>query len=271
VRADPGQLEQVVLNLAVNARDAMPRGGTLTLETANAVLDESRSQKQRDDVRPGQYVMLAVSDTGEGMDAETARRAFEPFFTTKKEGRGTGLGLSTVYGIVRQSGGSITVESQPGRGTTFRVFLPRDEASADPEPRPEVRLAPSTSGQTVLVAEDSDGVRLLIRQVLEGAGYGVLEARSGEEALSVAARHPGTIDLLVTDVVMPGMGGREMADRLAAERPGLRSLFMSGYTEDAILAQGVLQASIDFIEKPFTPSALLRKVRQVLDRAARAG
>jgi len=268
VSADPGQVEQVILNLVVNAREAMPQGGTLTLETSNVVLDESYTQRHPG-VRPGDCVMLAVSDTGQGMDAETMSRIFEPFFTTKKEGHGTGLGLATVHGIVQQSGGHLSVYSEPGHGTTLKVYLPRVEGTAVEEvPRP-LFLTPLPSRGTALVAEDADGVRRLVKQVLHKRGFLVLEARSGEEALAVAAAHPGPIDLLVTDVVMPGMNGREMADRLAKERPGTKVLYMSGYTEDAIIAQGVLKGSIDFIEKPFSTFAFERKVAETLGRSER--
>ncbi len=267
VRADPGQLEQVILNLAVNSRDAMPQGGRLTIETGNVVLDEPAAQRHLD-VRPGPYVMLAVTDTGAGMDPQTLAHAFEPFFTTK--GQGTGLGLSTVYGIVKQSGGTIRASSEPGRGTTFRIYFPREEAAPaasrrDPEP-----AVPERRGQTILVVEDSDPVRDLVSQVLAGDGYSVLVARSGQEALRIAERHRGTIHLLITDVVMPGMRGREVADRIAAARPGTRVLFVSGYTEDAIVHQGVLEAGIDFLGKPFTPRALERKVGEILARPAAA-
>ncbi|HZY04581.1 MAG TPA: ATP-binding protein [Anaeromyxobacteraceae bacterium] len=263
VRADPGQLEQVILNLAVNSRDAMPEGGKLTIETGNVALDESDAQRHLD-VRPGPYVMLAVTDTGAGMDAETLARVFEPFFTTK--GQGTGLGLSTVYGIVKQSGGTIRAHSEPGRGTTFRIYFPREHAAPVAEKRAPEPAVREHRGQTVLVVEDSDPVRDLVSQVLARGGYSVLKARCGEEALQVAAQHPGTIHLLITDVVMPGMRGREVADRIAAARPETRILYVSGYTEDAIVHHGVLEAGIDFLGKPFTPQALERKVDEILAR-----
>ncbi len=262
VRADPGQMEQVVMNLAVNSRDAMPDGGRLTIETANVVLDDSYVGRHPD-VRPGQYVLLQVGDTGKGMDAETLARVFEPFFTTKGR-KGTGLGLSTVYGIVKQSGGHLSAQSEPGRGTTFQIYLPREESLQEREAVPVPVPVSEPHGETILVAEDSDGVRRLVRQVLTRCGYSVLEARNGEEALSVAERHPGPIRLTVTDVVMPGMGGRLMADRLKSARPEMRVLFMSGYTEDAIVTKGVLQGGIDFLAKPFTPFALEQKVKEIL-------
>jgi signal transduction histidine kinase/CheY-like chemotaxis protein len=262
IRADPGQVEQVVMNLAVNARDAMPRGGTLTLETANVLLppggEGPRSAGDED------HVLLAVSDTGEGMDAATLERLFEPFFTTKNE-RGTGLGLSTVYGIVTQSGGRVAVESAPGRGTVFRVHFPRERDVVAPPPGVE-RSAADPGTRTILVAEDSDPVRALMRDVLELRGHRVLDARSGEEAVALSEQHAGPIDLLLADVVMPGMSGRELAERLGASRPELRVLYVTGYTDDRILTEGLLQARIDLLEKPFTPDALLWKIGEVLGR-----
>jgi signal transduction histidine kinase/CheY-like chemotaxis protein len=263
VRADPGQMEQVILNLAVNSRDAMPKGGKVTIETGNVVLDESAAQRHVD-VRPGPHVMLAMTDTGAGMDAETLARVFEPFFTTK--GQGTGLGLSTVYGIVKQSGGSIWAYSEPGRGTTFKIYMPREEGAPVAEEPAAEPVARQARAETILVVEDSDMVRNLVYQVLARRGYTMLLARSGEDALRIAGLFQGTIHLLVTDVVMPGMGGRQVADRLAATRPGIRVLYVSGYTENAIVHQGVLQAGIDFLEKPFTPQALERKVEEILGR-----
>jgi signal transduction histidine kinase/ActR/RegA family two-component response regulator len=264
VRADPGQMEQVLLNLAVNARDAMPVGGRLTIETANATLDESHRQRDAD-VRPGPYVVIAVSDTGRGMDPDTAARVFEPFFTTKGT-LGTGLGLSTVYGVVKQSGGHIWLYSEPGHGTTFKIYLPRDEeAPPVEEPQPEATTA-SGGGETVLVVEDSDRVGDFIEQVLTRHGYLVLRARDGGEAVGLAERHPGAIDLLLTDVVLPGGSGRESADRILARRPETARLFISGYTADAIVRHGVLEPGLNFLEKPFTPSALVQKVTEVLGR-----
>jgi PAS domain S-box-containing protein len=262
VRVDPGQLEQVLVNLAVNARDAMSEGGTLSIETANVTLDDQVVRRHAD-ARPGPYTMLAVSDTGHGMDPETQRRIFEPFFSTKGE-RGTGLGLSTVYGIVQQSGGLIHVYSEPGQGTTFRIYLPRQ---AGPVEQEEVAPAPTpvrARGETILVAEDSDGVRRLVRSVLTEAGFRVLEARNGEEAIQIAAEHQGRIDLLLTDVVMPVVSGRSAAELISASRPETRVLFMSGYTEDTVLTRRVLEAGVDFLEKPFSPAALAKKVQEVL-------
>jgi PAS domain S-box-containing protein len=275
VKADPGQMEQMILNLCVNARDAMPDGGRLTIRTANVQLDETAAARWND-VKPGPYVMLEVADTGIGMDAETRSHLFEPFFTTKEQGKGTGLGLSTVYGTVKQSGGHISVESEPGQGSTFTVYLPRVAATAPPpEPRPaaaapaprprvEARLTPGR-GETILLVEDAQRVRAVVREILEMSGYVVLEARHGAEALELSNQHPGVIHLLVTDVVMPQMSGRELAQRLATLRPELKVLYMSGYTDDAIVRHGVLAAGIAFLAKPFTPDALALKVREVLD------
>ncbi len=264
VKADPGQMEQVLLNLAVNARDAMPGGGALTIETANAELDETYARRFVG-VAPGRYVVLMVSDTGCGMDRETLSRVFEPFFTTKDPGKGTGLGLSTVYGIVRQNDGQVRVSSAPGRGSTFRVYLPRvDEPSEHAVAAPGRGSAPRGS-EVVLLAEDDAAVRDAARLVLESHGYTLVVASSGEEGLRAAERFPGPIHLLLTDVVMPGISGRQLSDRLTAVRPSTRTLFMSGYTEDAIMHHGVLEDGLAFLQKPFTPHVLLHKVREVLD------
>jgi PAS domain S-box-containing protein len=268
VKVDVGQLEQVVMNLVVNARDAMPRGGRITLETANVAFDEAYRETHLE-VAPGPHVMLAVSDTGIGMDRATLDQAFEPFFTTKEPGKGTGLGLSTVFGIVKQSGGSIFAYSEPGRGATFKLYFPLFE-----EPRPHVEprqatLRPSPTGEVVLVAEDDDQVRAVVRRVLSRAGYRVLEARSGGEALAVAEREVDRIDLLVTDVVMPEMGGPELGLALRGRRPALKLLYMSGYTDDSMLRHGLLEGEVAFMQKPVTPELLLRKVREALDTPPR--
>jgi PAS domain S-box-containing protein len=263
VKADPGQIEQMLLNLTVNARDAMPQGGQLTIEVRNAHLDETAVGGDGD-VRPGPYVLLAVSDTGCGMPPAVLERIWEPFFTTKGEA-GTGLGLATVYGIVKRSGGHVTVSSIVGAGTTFRIYLPRLDQPATVE-RPQAAPAvPPRGEETVLLAEDEDAVRALVRHVLQGCGYTVLEGRDGAEALRVARRHQGPIALLVTDVVMPRLSGREVAERLTAMYPGLKVLFLSGYTDDAVMRHGIQEAEVHFLQKPFSPAALVRKVREVLE------
>src|SRR5438445_797546 len=262
VKVDPGQLEQIIMNLAVNARDAMPRVGRLSIETANVEMDESYVHGHPL-ARPGHYVMLAVSDTGTGMDAATQARIFEPFFTTKEAGKGTGLGLATVYGIVRQSSGFIWVYSEPGHGTSFKIYLPR----VDEPVSPAGAAAPQVVGgsETVLVVEDVAAVRAVTRQMLERQGYCVLEAANGATALSLARQHQSAIHLLVTDVVMPEVSGRELADQLVQLRPDMKVLFMSGYTDDAVVRHGILQEGIAYLQKPFTPDTLARKVRAVLD------
>jgi len=263
VKADPGQLEQVLVNLAVNARDAMPNGGRLTIETRNVDLDADYPT-ERVMIPAGRYVMLAVTDNGTGMDAQTNARIFEPFFTTKPVGKGTGLGLATVYGVVQQSGGYIWLYSELGHGTSFKIYLPRVDADG-PQPAEEEQRASALDGsETVLVAEDEEAVRLIIAKALEARGYRVLSARDGSEALELAAGHGG-IDLLVTDVVMPDMNGRELSRCLTEARPNLRTLYLSGYTDDAMLHRGVLQEGVAFLQKPFSLGALARKVRDVIE------
>jgi len=266
VKADPGQIEQVLMNLAVNARDAMPEGGKLTIETANVEVDEEYAAVHVG-VQPGAYVQLAVSDTGCGMDDQTRARIFEPFFTTKERGKGTGLGLSTVYGIVKQSGGHICVFSELGKGTTFKIYLPR-EASASTVIRPSAVPRGARGTETILVVEDEEVLRRVTRRSLEAAGYRVLTASDGLDALVVSAEHAGEIDLLLTDVVMPRMSGREVVQELGKTRPTLKIVYMSGYTDDAIVHLGVLKAETHFLAKPFTSADLTRKVREVLDKPA---
>jgi two-component system cell cycle sensor histidine kinase/response regulator CckA len=264
VRADAGQLDQVLLNLAVNARDAMPTGGKLTIETANVELDAADAAEHAE-MQPGAYVLLCVTDSGCGMDADARAHIFEPFFTTKEPGRGTGLGLSTVYGIVKQSGGHISVDSEPGKGTTFRIYLPRVEDAAT-TPTPSVDAARHGS-ESVLLVEDEPQVRELAREILSANGYVVIDAGSPQGALERVQSGP-RIDLILADVVMPGMSGPELVKRLQASYPSAHVVFMSGYTNDAIVHHGALGGTAAFIQKPFTPNTLLRKLREVLDKNA---
>jgi CheY-like chemotaxis protein len=268
VKADPGQIEQVIMNLVVNARDAMPKGGRILIETSNVELDETYAQDHAT-VRPGRYVMLAVTDTGIGMAADTVAHIFEPFYTTKESGRGTGLGLSTVYGIVKQSGGYIWVYSEPGKGTSFKVYLPRVDDRVEAASTVEAPGAPARNGnETILLVEDEPAVRELTRMVLAGRGYSILEALNPQDAERLAGSHRGEIHLLLTDVVMPGISGRELAKRLTARHPHLRVLYMSGYTYNVIAEDGTLEEGISFLQKPFTPQALTQKVRETLDRVS---
>jgi len=263
-RADPNQIEQVIMNLAINARDAMPDGGTVMIETRNATLDDAYAA-QHVSVIPGDYVMLAVSDTGCGMDERTKSRIFEPFFTTKPAGRGTGLGLSTVYGIVKQTGGNIWLYSEPGKGTTFKVYLPAIAAlPADIGKVAPAEAAPRGAG-TVLVVEDDEQLRRLTHRALDAQGYTVLVADRGGTALDISRRHKGDIDLLLTDVIMPDTNGRKLAETIRAARPGLRVLYMSGYPDGAIASHGMLEPGVAYLAKPFTTEAITRKVREVLE------
>jgi CheY-like chemotaxis protein len=259
-------MEQVILNLAVNARDAMPSGGRLTIETSNAELDEAYAYTHIGS-KPGRYVMMSVSDTGLGMSAEVRERAFEPFFTTKEKGKGTGLGLSTCYGIVKQSGGNIWAYSESGRGTTFKIYLPWAE-EVSREMKHKAEAAEILKGtETILAVEDEIEVRKLVAQILTGQGYTVIEASHGEEALKVARENSEKkIHLLLTDVVMPGMSGHELAVTLGFQHPDLKVLYMSGYTDNAIVHHGVLEEGVNYIQKPFTLDALARRVREVLDQ-----
>jgi CheY-like chemotaxis protein len=265
VKADPGQVEQVIINMAVNARDAMPRGGKLTIETHNVVLDQEYA-RQHLNVVAGRYVLLAISDTGIGMDESTRERIFEPFFTTKQQGRGTGLGLPMCYGIIRQHNGYIWVYSEPGQGTTFKVYLPQiDEPTETLAQALDANASPRGS-ETILLVEDETAVRELAARALREQGYTVFEASHPDEALAIAsAQPPGSIQLLLTDVVMPRMSGKALAEELLRLRPDIRTLFISGYTDNAIVHHGRLNPGVAFLPKPFSPAILARKVREVLD------
>ncbi len=264
VRADPGQIEQVILNLVVNARDATPSGGRITLETRNVELDAEYASK-RLEVNSGWYVMLAVSDTGSGMDEATKTRIFEPFFTTKEVGKGTGLGLATVHGIIKQSGGHIEVYSEVGQGTCFKVYLPLINKNST-QFAGKSETAAARGNETILIVEDDERVLGLARLALVSNGYCVLEATNGEKALRLAESHPQKIDLLLTDLVMPQMNGRELVERLAKSKPGIKVLYTSGYTDDAVVRNGILESGVSFLQKPFTPGSLLRKMREILDK-----
>jgi CheY-like chemotaxis protein len=266
VKADPHQMEQVIVNLVVNARDAMPNGGSITIETSDAELDVAYAQAH-EGVKPGSYVMLAVSDSGTGMDATTQSQIFEPFFTTKGR-EGTGLGLSTVYGIVKQSGGSIEVYSEVGKGTSFKIYLPRCAERAERDTPVRAAAIVPNGRATVLLVDDDQPVSAAAQRTLERAGYLVLAATNGKEALELASRHSGTIDLLITDLVMPEIGGRQLARQLTALRPGLVVLYTSGYTAEAMNQQAVLEDGDSFLGKPFTPDGLLRRVHEVLQPAS---
>jgi CheY-like chemotaxis protein len=264
VKVDPGQIQQVIMNLVVNARDSMQGGGRLTIETANVVLEPDYA-REHEGVSVGRHVMLAVTDTGTGMSPEVRSRIFEPFFTTKERGRGTGLGLSTVFGIVKQSGGHIWVYSEVDRGSTFKVYFPASDASDEPalDSGPDGALIGGS--ETILLVEDEDLVRRAAREVLRKRGYTILEASGPHEALAFCQNFHGPIQLMLTDVVMPNMSGKELAQKLAEFKPEIKVLYMSGYTEDTIVHHGVLDSGIEYLQKPFTPDSLARKVRQVLD------
>jgi CheY-like chemotaxis protein len=264
VKIDPTQVEQVLINLAVNARDAMPNGGSLTIKTSNIYLGK-REASLYPDLSPGPYVQLSVADNGIGMDEEIQSHIFEPFFTTKEEGKGTGLGLSMCYGIVKQNNGHIYVESQPGQGSTFRILIPRVRQAATPVIPEEERQNIAVGSEVILLVEDDSLVRGLGAEVLRQSGYTVLEAEDGREALKIAQQHSGEIQLLLTDVVMPNMGVAELARQLKAARPEIKVLFTSGYTDDSIVRQGVLEPGVEFIEKPYSPTDLLARVGEVLE------
>jgi PAS domain S-box-containing protein len=265
IRTDPHHIEQAIVNLAVNARDAMPDGGRITIETSNSQIDETYA-KTHMGVQPGEFVMIAVSDTGHGMDSVTRHNIFEPFFTTKQRGKGTGLGLATVYGMVKQSGGDIWVYSEPGQGTTFKLYFPRVVEPASPGVVEKPELRRHDGGETVMLVEDETQVRDLEVTMLRQLGYSVLAAADGKEAMDVSRAHPGKISLLVTDVVMPNMSGKQVADALLSSRPDLRVLYLSGYTGNTIGHHGVLDSSVDFLTKPFSRESFARKIREILSR-----
>ena len=264
IEADPGQIEQVILNLAVNARDAMPKGGRLTITASNVELDESYKRKH-EPVVPGKYVMLAVEDTGCGMDSKTQLRIFDPFFTTKEVGKGTGLGLATVYGIVKQTGGYIWVYSEVDQGTVFKIYLPRIEKTLQPVEQKAAELPVLKGWETILFAEDSESLREMGREYLQSIGYTVLPAASGKEALQQAKDFGKTIHLLVTDVVMPELNGPDLARQIVALRPEIKVIFTSGYTSETLAQRGSLDPSVAYIQKPYRPKALARRIREVLD------
>jgi CheY-like chemotaxis protein len=263
IKADPTQMDQIFLNLAVNARDAMPRGGKLTFKTENFSVYEAMTFKDFE-IAPNQYVVLTVSDTGTGMDAETQARIFEPFFTTKSGGKGTGLGLATVYGIVKQSGGYVLCESTLDKGTSFRVFFPRVQAQLEQTASKDGRTALPRGSETILVAEDAESLRSLIHDFLSQLGYTVLQAANGSDAMYLAQNHKVPIDLLLTDIVMPGMSGRELAQNFVIKYPAAKVLYMSGYTDDTIVRHGIEEGAVALLTKPFTMEAIARKVREVL-------
>jgi signal transduction histidine kinase len=264
VRIDPRQVEQILMNLSVNARDAMPHGGRVTIETANATVDEHFAQFTPGLI-PGRYVLLAVTDSGLGMDENTRSRIFEPFFTTKDPGKGTGLGLAMVYSIVQQAKGHIEVYSELGHGTVFKLYLPSVDGVDQPKEATDDQAASLQGTETILLVEDAEGVRALLQDVLTMYGHQVLVARDGEEGIRLANDHTGPIDLIITDIVMPRMGGRELVERVVTTRPTVRALYLSGYTDEAVMRHGVLEAGAAFLQKPFTARQLMTKVRQILD------
>jgi CheY-like chemotaxis protein len=268
VRADRGQIEQVLLNLTLNARDAMPRGGRLTITTGEVRLDAEYAFGREVTVRPGPYVLISVSDTGQGIDRLTLTHLFEPFFTTKPVGQGTGLGLSTVYGIVKQSEGYIWAYSEPGQGATFKIYLPCDPAASSSPPAGQTETAGANTGEVILVVEDEEAVRSMTARLLESQGYQVVVAGDGAEALAAIRQRAGRLDLVVTDVAMPVMNGRELAEQLRRLRPGLPVLFMSGYTDDEMVRRGLIEPSQPFLSKPFTPDILAGAVRLLIDQSA---
>ena len=265
IKADPSQIEQILMNMVVNARDAMPEGGSLSIETRQVYLD-GQYLRMHNGVKKGQYVLLAITDTGMGMDKETQKRIFEPFFTTKGKAKGTGLGLSTVYGIVKQSEGHLWVYSEPGLGTTFKIYLPAYKEDVRREKEPDKEEKPLGGNETILVVEDEYLVRELVCDTLQNSGYTILEAANGKEALEIYHSNQQNIDLILTDVIMPEMSGRKLVETLAEKYPGLKSLYMSGYTDDAIIRHGVLEPGMNYIQKPFSPRSLLKKINEVLNK-----
>ncbi|MGB7909212.1 MAG: ATP-binding protein, partial [Syntrophobacteraceae bacterium] len=264
VKIDPSQVDQVLANLVVNARDAISGVGAVTIRTENVVIDDSNKAKAQELI-PGDYVLLTVSDTGEGMSQEIRENIFEPFFTTKELGKGTGLGLSTVYGVVKQNDGFIYVESEQGKGTTFKIYLPRFEAETTQVPSEEITIKRLTGTETILLVEDDEAILDLGKMILENLGYTVLAARTPVDAFNLVDEHPRDIHLLITDVVMPEMNGRELAEKLSAIRPNLKCLYMSGYTADVVAHRGILDAGVNFIQKPFRSDDIAARVREVLD------